>query len=207
MLSALQAYSSVTLGDNEFVKEGGKVMQRCVALIVLIINLVVLSAAVGAQVSGSITCSPVLAFDPALGKNQVVCTVPALEKTIDALTQRQPSEKRERLLAIYNELVTKPVADLNLLKYTTACEHPKIIVCRSLDAEDVKPYVEAALEAKKSALTEHEALISRNTALASLAVSCLSLVISFFTYRQKAKEAASKPVAEVKPLSHDEEAQ
>jgi hypothetical protein len=103
----------------------------------------------------------------------------------DALKKLSPSEERERLEYIAEELKQKPNVELFQMKaYDDVCENG-LIDCRSLSSAKVKPFIEAILSDRQAAETALHARTADVIAGGSLIVSFLALIFTALTYRRK----------------------
>jgi hypothetical protein len=98
---------------------------------------------------------------------------------VRALAARQPEEVRAIVKELFDELKTKPEADLYILKsLPDVCAGE--FECRGVPGKDVKPFVEAALSHIQARETAGLSAGSLETARLSLAIAVAAFIVSVF---------------------------
>ncbi|MBS4050772.1 MAG: hypothetical protein KGZ69_06175 [Methylomonas sp.] len=89
-----------------------------------------------------------------------------------------PEQKREASLKVFEDLKKLPLDSLLRIK-VAPCYDLELLDCRGLQGDDVRNYVDIAMERFKFL----DAAFSRYVALCSLGVSFVALVIGYFKFR------------------------
>jgi hypothetical protein len=129
-------------------------------------------------------------------KHETALEVVERFKDIEDSLSRPPSLTTLRQ-GVYRELMQKSKEELLFLKTGNPC-HPRLLNCRGLQEEHVKPLVDAAHGYVQS--NENTTIAWRGflVSLGSLCISFLALVVGVLALRAKRKEGAtSSPVASV----------
>jgi hypothetical protein len=113
--------------------------------------------------------------------------VQALDSGVTKAIEQFPGEKREASLKVVDDLKRLPIDGLYDLKFAP-CGKAHVLDCRGLPEEEVKTFVEFAIDRLKTIqgvrTTEH----TLNVAYGGLCVSFFSLVVAFMMFLLRKKE-------------------
>ena len=104
---------------------------------------------------------------------------------VGRLIDRAPMETRKLLSQVFRQLVEQPNDRLYILKNDLdPCTATEMIDCRGLESQLVRPFIDAALDHRKSVESLHEFTWTIRAAVASCLISFFALVISFLQFRR-----------------------